>query len=88
MAQSNQDDLVSWLESSNFTFLQDALVEEGYTLDMIVDMTDEDMNGIFEELKISNLKRPRFRNAVKRLKHNPQSASTKLKQGKEETFES
>ena len=73
MAQGNQDELITWLKSSNLTFLKDALVEEDYTLDMIVDMTDEDMNDIIDGLNMPKLKRPRFRNAVKRLKQNSQS---------------
>ena len=49
--------------------MKDALIED-YTLDMVVDMTDKDIDDIFDELKISSVKRPRFRNAVKRLKQN------------------
>ena len=68
MSHDNQDSLIAWLNSNKLNFMKDALIEEEYTLDMVMDMTEDEMIGIFDELKISNLKRPRFRNAVKRLK--------------------
>ena len=73
MAQGNQEELITWLDSNKLNFIKNALISAHYTLDMIVDMTDNDINGIFDELKISNLNRPPFRNAVKRLKQAKQS---------------
>ena len=73
MAQDNQQSLVAWLNTNKLNFIKDVLVEEEYTLDMIVDMTDNDIDDIFDELKIPKIKRPRFRNAVKRLEQTKQS---------------
>ena len=73
MAQNGQASLVEWLNSNKLNFMKDALVEEDYTLDMIVNMTDEEMIGVFDKLKISNLKRHRFRTAVINLKHQKHS---------------
>ena len=73
MAQGNQDDLITWLESNKLHFIKDALISADYTLEIIVNMTDKDIDDIFDELKMSKLKKPLFRNAVKRLKEKPQS---------------
>ena len=73
MAQDEHQSLIAWLSANKLNFMKDALVEEDYTLDMIVSMTDDDMNGIFQDLKISNIKRPRFRNAVQSLKQKKQN---------------
>ena len=72
MAQDDQESLVTWLSSNKLNFIKDVLIEEEYTLDMIVDMNDNDIDDIFDELKIPKLKKPRFRNAVKRLKQQQQ----------------
>ena len=64
MLHDNQD-------SHKLNFVKDALIEEDYTRDMVsmvMDMTDDVTIGIFDELKISSVKRPKFRNAVKPLK--------------------
>ena len=72
MAQDEQESLIEWLKTNNFIFMKDALVEEGYTLEMVIDMTDKDIDDIVDALNMSKLKRPRFRNAVKKLKENNQ----------------
>ena len=93
MAQDKQELLV-WLNSNKLNFVKDALVEAEYTLEIVVNMTDDDMNGIFDDLKISNLKRPPFRTAVKKLKekHKEEQAGGQkkchLKKEKDELKES
>ena len=68
MASDEHASLVEWLNKNRLNFVKDVLVKENYTLDMIVDIADEDMILIFDELNVSGLQRPRFRNAVKLLK--------------------
>ena len=76
MAQDTKTSLLDWLRQNELDFMKNALVNAKYTLEMISDMTEDDMNGIFDQLKISPLERPRFRTAVKLLKQKLNSTNT------------
>ena len=80
MAQDEQEPLIEWLGKNNLNFMKDALVEEGYTLKMIIEMTDKDIEDIIDGLDMPKIKRPRFRNAVKRLKQKPQPQAQQAQQ--------
>ena len=77
MAQHEQESRNEWLKENTLHFMKDALVEEGYTLKMgtDLDMTDKDIDDIIDAQNMAKLKRPRFRNAVERLKEKPQASN-------------
>lgn len=77
MSNEEQDSLIGWLQKNKLNFIKDALVKESFTLGMIINSTDEDIDLILKDLNISPFKRPRFREAVNTLKQERNNVNSK-----------